>query len=104
MKRIYMVYQRHSDGGSAIYPAGFFETRLDAERFAATRDAMPKSFSLFGNRPHFITDQCVTPDQSYDAGHEEDMRILRKEQLEADCGGDMADEPFLDDDRDYIND
>lgn len=38
---------------------------------------------------------------SDDPAHDADMRELRKEQLEADCGGDMADDIPFDDDWDY---
>jgi hypothetical protein len=37
-----------------------------------------------------------------DLAHEADMRELMREQLEADCGGEMADEP--DDEDDFMGD
>lgn len=37
-----------------------------------------------------------------DLAHEADMRKLYREQLEADCGGEMADEP--DDEDDFMGD
>jgi hypothetical protein len=50
----------------------------------------------------------MKPDNERDLAHEADMRALRREQLEADCGGEMADDfdddggdPYFDDECDY---
>ena len=40
---------------------------------------------------HYV-DAQINAAYDYDAAHEADMHELRKEQLEADCGGDMAEE------------
>ena len=42
-------------------------------------------------------------DPDYDAAHEADMAELRKEQLEADCGGDQADEDDSEDDPEWLD-
>lgn len=44
----------------------------------------------------------MTQDNDRDLAHEADMRALRREQLEADCGGEMAD-PYPEDDDPYFD-
>ncbi len=43
-------------------------------------------------------------DEERDLAHEHDMEMLRREQLEADCGGDMADDWDDDDYEDEAED
>lgn len=59
-----MVYQKHSDGGSAIYPHRFFNNQVDADKHAALKNAEPYKLDLFGHREYFVIEYTVSKPNS----------------------------------------
>jgi hypothetical protein len=57
---MYMVYMKHSDGGSSIYVESFFTTREAAEAHAASNnERRMNEWTMFGYHECFVR-ECTT--------------------------------------------